>query len=93
MSRSWVIAGTFSEYQNFLANLPQSMNSGVQYCYVSSAQILYGLEDPHGYFYGTWMQRSDISDILTQLRVCTRFSNVQLNNAIVRWQKQRFQLE
>lgn len=91
MSRSWVICGSYSEYHTFLAKLPMSMvNSGERYEYVSHADDLRGVQNPHGYFYGTWRDRSDIVDIMVMLKVATKQPNPQLDSVVNSW-KQRYQ--
>ena len=82
------MCGNYREYHTFLARLPMSMiNSGEQYEYVSHADDLRGVQNPRGYFYGTWKDRSDIVDILTMLRVATKQPNPRLDAVINSWNR------
>ena len=72
----YVIAGTKEQFNGFI--LAKSLELFAQghtsislshFVYVSSPDVLRGVRDPHGWFYGTWQTRQDILDILIQLRL------------------------
>ena len=75
MSKYYVICGTRQEYNEFiqrkaleLFNQGDTSVSLSQFVYVNSSDQLRGLVDPHGWFVGTWRDRSNIHEILDVLR-------------------------
>lgn len=75
----FVVAGTHAEYLDFL------MKRGyftTDYRYVTNANSLRGVMDPHGFFVGTWADRLDRDEILSQLWMCTKTHNPRLNDII-----------
>lgn len=85
------MCGDYGEFQKFLRDLPMNMNANVHYEYVRNVDSLRGVQNPHGYFYGTWKDRSDIVDIMVMLKVATKDPNPQLDSVVSRWrQKQRY---
>jgi hypothetical protein len=75
----YVIAGTYEEYNNFIKG--RNYNTS-EYKYVTNANSLRGVTDPHGFFVGTWEKRLDRDDILSQLWMCTRTRNPLLDDII-----------
>ena len=67
-SKLFVIAGTHSEYKNYVH---KKLNEGSEafYVYVSSVDALKGISDPHGVFIGSYKNRKDIRDILNQINI------------------------
>ena len=71
----YVICGTRQEYNEFiqrkaleLFNQGDTSVSLSQFVYVNSSDQLKGLVAPHGWFVGTWRDRSNIYEILHELR-------------------------
>lgn len=75
----FVVAGTHAEYLNFLKGRGYNTSD---YRYVTDANSLRGTTDPHGFFVGTWAERLDRDAILSQLWMCTRTKNPQLDDII-----------
>jgi hypothetical protein len=75
----FVIAGNHQEYINFLRDRNYYTTD---YRYVTNANSLRGVMDPHGFFVGTWDKREDRDQILSQLWMCTKTHNPQLNDII-----------
>ncbi len=78
MSKYYIIAGNKQEFATFikrkaleLFNEGQTSISLSDFVYVSSPDTLIGMREPTGWFYGTWVKRTDISDILRQLLTST----------------------
>ena len=85
MSKTYVIAGTNQEAQYWIKqdldkihSSKPSSRSMSDYVYVSKAEDLRGIKDPHGVFIGNWMGRPDILDIVEQLIMCSRQPNAAL---------------
>lgn len=57
----------------------ENLNKIDDYKYVHSANVLRGIEDPHGVFIGTWRDREDIRDIIAILMTASRAQNQALN--------------
>ena len=71
----YVISGTRQEYNVFiqkkaleLFNQGDTSVSLSKFVYVNSSQQLIGKVDPHGWFIGTWKDRSNIHEIIHELR-------------------------
>lgn len=47
--------------------------------YVSGPEIFRGHRDVHGYFVGTYWQRSDIDEVVQMIRIC---NNIPYDQAI-----------
>lgn len=56
----YIIAGSYAEYKDFLKR--KSFNSD-EYKFVSNSNVLRGMRNVHGYYVGSWRQRTDIEDI------------------------------
>ena len=75
----YVVAGNHDQYKAFVHKKTQQLSEmGVtdisysHFVYVGADGFnLKGISNPHGWFYGTWRERSDIKNILTVLKVCT----------------------
>lgn len=80
----YVIAGTeVQAYEYINRKLQERISNGDtkidDYKYVHDANVLRGIEDPHGVFIGTWRARKDIRDIVSILMTSTRAKNQALN--------------
>ena len=79
----FVIAGTRQEYNEFiqkkaleLFNQGDTSVSLSQFVYVNDSTSLKGYSEPHGWFVGTWRDRSNIYEIVHELR--TRYYGAEL---------------
>jgi hypothetical protein len=75
----YVVAGNHKEYIDFLRD--RNYNP-IEYRYIDNANSLRGIMDPHGFFVGTWDKRLDRDQILSQLWMCTKTHNPQLEDII-----------
>jgi hypothetical protein len=83
--KTYVIAGTYNEakswinknYQERVAIGDKQVTTG-DYVYVSKAQDLRGILNPHGVFIGNWMGRPDIYEIVQRLMMCSTNPNAAL---------------
>ena len=73
----YIIAGHVSEYA---AWLKRTKGLPHEYTYISDVNKLKGIEDPHGYFIGSWYNRQDIHTILIELLNRSRTTNKELIN-------------
>jgi hypothetical protein len=78
------VAGTRAEYDVFIRkkseelwNLGDALITLSDFVYVTEDSIK-GYSDPHGWFIGTWRERSDIKRILMLLTIATRGTNPKL---------------
>lgn len=74
--KTYVIAGTYHEAQVWIKqdldkihSSKPSMKSMSDYVYISKAEDLIGIKDPHGVFVGNWMGRPDIYEIVQRLMI------------------------
>ena len=74
-SKLFVIAGTHSEYKNYVHKKLKE-GSEAFYVYVSSVDALRGFSDPHGVFIGSYKNRKDIRDILNQINIARSDKNI-----------------
>lgn len=71
--RIYVIAGDYSQFKLFKANLADQMiREGIELktndiVYVSKPSYLYGFREVAGYFVGTWRDRDDIEEIVSMI--------------------------
>lgn len=72
--RYYVICGTRDEFQRFVTEKAADMwlagNTNItlsNFVYVNSTEQLKGISSPHGWFVGSWRDRSDIQEIIFQL--------------------------
>jgi rRNA pseudouridine-1189 N-methylase Emg1 (Nep1/Mra1 family) len=85
MSKTYVIAGTYHEAQTWIAKnyqervaIGDKQASTRDYFYVSKAQDLVGIQDPHGVFVGTWRGRPDILEIVLEIVLRSTHANAAL---------------
>ena len=76
MSKYFVICGTRQEYNEFIQKKALELfgqgDTSVSlsdFVYVNSSEQLVGRVDPHGWFVGTWKDRSNIHEILHEMRM------------------------
>lgn len=73
MGKYYVISGTREEFNHFIIEKAKELFSkGVDislshFVYVASEDNLRGVEDPTGWLYGTWRERTDIKPLLITL--------------------------
>ena len=72
----YVICGTRQEYNEFIQKKAMELfNQGdtsvslSQFVYVNDSTSLKGYSEPHGWFIGTWRDRSNIHEIIHELRI------------------------
>ena len=70
----YVIAGDYNQFRTFILRKATEMavngHSFItlsHFVYVSGPESLRGVRNPHGFFFGTWRNNSDIKDILLTL--------------------------
>jgi hypothetical protein len=85
MSKIFVIAGTYHEAQEWIrknyqerAAIGDQQASVRDYLYVSKAEDLKGIQDPHGVFVGNWLGRPDIFHIVEELMLRSTHVNKAL---------------
>lgn len=62
-NKKYIVAGNLSQFNSYV----NSKNDDACYLYVNSRDMLLGLKDINGMFIGTWYDRPDIFDIISQL--------------------------
>lgn len=81
MTKYYVVAGNRNEFQEFIhrksGELWQAGKdvSFSHFVYVDSEEKLAGVQNPHGWFYGTWRQRKDIRILLEVLHSRSNFNS------------------
>lgn len=87
MDKIFVIAGNNAQFEHYKARkIEEMLNKGyvdfryADIVYVSSANVLKGIKNPHGVFIGTWRERTDIHDILDTLMMCSQMNNAAVAN-------------
>ena len=71
----FIVAGTRQEYEFFIRKKADELAktgypiSLSHFVYVSGYETLRGHRDVHGWFYGSYLQRKDLKDIVMQIRV------------------------
>jgi len=82
----FIVAGTWQEYTEFIrrkadelvkTGYPISLS---HFVYVSNVYTLRGRRDIHGWFYGSYRQRTDLKDIVMQIRV---INNIPYSDTIL----------
>lgn len=81
----YIITGTRSEYNEFILRKSHELFSmGVDislshFVYVVNSDVLRGIENPTGWFYGTWRERPDIKPLMQELLARKRgFQNMEV---------------
>lgn len=69
MQRKYVVAGNHIQYKMWLH---QKGFDPHEYVYVSSVDRLLGVSNPHGFFVGTYTERTDIDEIKLQIKLAQR---------------------
>lgn len=76
MSKTYVIAGNREQAEDWITSKIASIISNSQnlmyvarsnFIYVDSPLKLWGIQDPHGVFIGTWRERKDIKLVVETL--------------------------
>jgi hypothetical protein len=85
MGKTYVVAGTYHEAQTWIAKnyqervaIGDKQASTNDYFYVSKAEDLVGIQDPHGVFVGNWRGRPDILEIVQELMLRSTHYNAAL---------------
>jgi hypothetical protein len=85
MSKTYVVAGTYHEAQEWIAKnyqervaIGDKQASTRDYFYVSKAEDLKGIQNPHGVFVGNWRGRPDIKEIVQGLMLRSAHANAAL---------------
>jgi hypothetical protein len=84
--KMFIVAGTRQEYEHFIRKKADELAktgypiSLSHFAFVSSPDVLRGHREVHGWFYGSYGQRKDLKDIVTQIRV---INNIPYGNAIL----------
>ena len=71
-NKFFVVAGSYEQFRRYKQEkdiIDRVDTSG--YAYVLHADMLKGIQDPHGVFIGSWIDRDDIEDIILNLRIAT----------------------
>ena len=82
--RTFVVAGTAHEANYWIINdlgkkYPSNTSLTMShYVYVSSSDILRGVQNPHGVFVGNWKTRTDILEIVEALLLASTNVNSAL---------------
>ena len=77
----FIVAGTRQEYEFFIRKKADELAktgypiSLSHFVYVSSFETMRGHRDVHGWFYGSYLQRKDLKDIVMQIRVTNNIPN------------------
>jgi hypothetical protein len=86
MSKTYVVAGTYHEAQTWIAKnyqervaIGDKQASTRDYFYVSKAEDLKGIQDPHGVFVGNWRGRPDILEIVLEIMLRSTHANAALS--------------
>jgi hypothetical protein len=79
--KTYIVAGSKAQYDHFIGQLPISDNPN-NYHYVSTADSLRGVSNPHGLFVGTWKQRNDIVDVVQRLLIASHAFNPKLRKIL-----------
>jgi len=84
----YIISGNYDQYKQWI------WVKGVDtrdFVFVAAPDALRGIENPHGFFIGTWYEREDIDDILIQLVAASRTDNPALRKAIDYCEDKRYE--
>ena len=65
----YVISGTYDEFKHFVSHKIQNFDMQPnQFVWVGSTTAIRGIRNPHGWFVGSWRDRSNIYEIIHELR-------------------------
>ena len=88
MNMIYVIAGNQQQFVDYVQrNIEWRHHCGefsastTDYVYVADTRSLMGIKEPHGVFIGTFKEREDISEILTQL--LTTYESGQIPKSVM----------
>ena len=82
----FIVTGNKREYDFFIRKKADDLVkdgypiSLSHFVYVSSPDVLRGQRDVHGWFYGSYRQRADLTEIVMQIRVS---NNIPSNHIIL----------
>ena len=62
--KNYIIAGTYEQYNHWIKKKILSSSTNV---YVTNPDTLKGVQNPHGWFIGTWYDRDDMEQIFEVL--------------------------
>jgi hypothetical protein len=85
-SKLFIVTGNRQEFEFFIRKKADALVkdgysiSLSDFVYVSSSLTLLGHRNVHGWFYGSYRQRADLNDIVTQIRVT---NNIPSSEAIL----------
>lgn len=83
--RNYIIAGNYAEYADWIK---KKIFSPSVHVYVTNADKLMGVHNPHGWFIGTWYDRDDMEEIFEVLLKATDItteSHRRINTAWGKW--------
>jgi hypothetical protein len=83
--KNFIIAGTYEQYKNWIER--KILSPATHVC-VSSPAVLRGVQNPHGWFIGTWRDRDDmeqIFEVLLRATDITTESHRRINAVWGKW--------
>lgn len=87
LMRNYIIAGNYEQYCSWIKK--KIFSPSVHVC-VSSPAVLRGVQNPHGWFIGTWYERDDIEEIfgvLLRAADVTTESHRRINTLWGKWKE------
>ena len=82
--KHFIICGNHNEFKEFVNKKLSSLTESFRFTdfvYVTGPEIFKGYSNPHGWFIGTWRERSDMREILDVL--CTQYHNEPVPQSII----------
>jgi hypothetical protein len=83
--KNYIIAGTYEQYKNWIKR--KILSPATHVC-VSSPAVLRGVQNPQGWFIGTWYDRDDMEEIFEVLLRATDItteSHRRINAVWAKW--------
>ena len=69
--RYFIVAGTHAEYQSWVMSNVFRFPQATDFMWVQSSVVFRGYTNPHGFFVGTFRDRSDLYEIVSTIIICS----------------------
>jgi len=70
-ARYFIVAGTHAEYQRWVMTNVFRFPPSTDFMWVQGSDVFRGYTNPHGFFVGTFRDRSDLYEIVSTIIICS----------------------
>ena len=82
--RYFIVAGTEAEYRRWVMSNVFRFPASTDFMWVYGSVVFRGYANPHGFFIGTFQDRSDLYEIVSTIIMCSHDMTKQAKSELIR---------